>query len=641
VLKSGAGNMQIRTESSVIYKEKFEGRRNVLNLTSDGKASDIALGINLSVDHTDFSDDWDILIELKKEFSVSLWFNLVFFIDDCREILGCDDLFPIFNSKYFAPVFKKVITDSGNIILHSNKNYHVTYTKLSQNSCSFQFMLDAACMHPSWNMAGGKNSTANEKQPSGTIYKCNFSIMHPDKETDLIPAMPLLYPSGCKAGFILTDHCDFDTEDKLRLFLYGNNNDGWLNKGLKITKGVFTLSSRSKDFDKNDSLEDEGYLSLIKELHADGSEIVPHALKSKGQLSKDDFQKAIEKIDTLFKPATWIDHGSYLKYCYSQGGKINQDYKLVDTLKKYHYSSLWSFHDVNTDAINTLNIFSNKIFSNKAVWNKFYKYFFTGKLMIAAHHFRSVIHRNYKRNKFSDFMVYSMAQAKGSFIKWKTDKKKVLNEMGSFLKSLGKFGKTRITEVLPYSNEDLLQYSAPIFLEERRPLAQYKEGDLLMFSTFETTHVIDIYNKEALDKLVEEYGLHIGHTYILNDLPYLSGIFTKEKGQLRLANKWIKFTEELSNYMHEGRIWNANMRELIYRIKTFLHVEFEWSSPKSFTIKNNNNYEIADFTFIVPSKYSNIINCNKKPVIAKLSDHHFHFFCISLLQNEKVTIDLI
>ena len=80
--------MQIRTESSVTYKEGFDGERNVLNLTNDGKASDNALEINLSVNHTDFSDNWNIVIELKKEFSVSLWFNVVFSIDDCKEDAG-------------------------------------------------------------------------------------------------------------------------------------------------------------------------------------------------------------------------------------------------------------------------------------------------------------------------------------------------------------------------------------------------------------------------------------------------------------------------------------------------------------------------------------------------------------------------
>ena len=60
--------MQIRTESSLTYKERFDGERNVLNLTTNTKASDNVLEINLSIDHTDFSDEWNIEINSKKIF---------------------------------------------------------------------------------------------------------------------------------------------------------------------------------------------------------------------------------------------------------------------------------------------------------------------------------------------------------------------------------------------------------------------------------------------------------------------------------------------------------------------------------------------------------------------------------------------
>src|SRR4030095_6638374 len=111
-----------------------------------------------------------------------------------------------------------------------------------------------------------------------------------------------------------------------KVFLHGNNNDGWLGRGLKISKGVFTLGPRPGEPVKNSSLEDEEYFSLIKTLFSDGSEIVPHALKSKGQLSRDEFMGAMNKLSALFHPRTWIDHGSYLKYCYSQGAKENPNY---------------------------------------------------------------------------------------------------------------------------------------------------------------------------------------------------------------------------------------------------------------------------------------------------------------------------
>jgi hypothetical protein len=45
-------------------------------------------------------------------------------------------------------------------------------------------------------------------------------------------------------------------------------------KGLKITKGVFTLAPLPGEERKNDSLEDESYAPLIEALYKDGSEVV-------------------------------------------------------------------------------------------------------------------------------------------------------------------------------------------------------------------------------------------------------------------------------------------------------------------------------------------------------------------------------
>lgn len=633
--------MRLNTESFIVYKEVFSEETKRIEPGKNSRIGDDIFDISIFLEHKDFSDEWRILFTLKKDISIQLWFNIVCTLEDSHTVRTCTDVFPVFNNRYIVPVFKKIVTSGRHFFLHANRNYRVIYKKISDKKFMFEFMLDAPCIHPAWNMANGKKSIAAETQKAGTIYSCNFSILYPPAGMELVPAIPLLYPGASKSCFVLTDHCDFDTEEKLRLFLYGNANNGWLNKNLKITKGVFTLSSKSDTFNKNDSLEDPGYLSLIEELHRDGSEIVPHALKSKGQLSKEDFLSALGKISNMFMPATWIDHGSYLKYCYSQGGKYHPDYKLIETLQRYGYSSLWSFHDVNTDALHTLNIFSNRVYPNGIVWKKIFGYLLRGKLMIAAHYLRSIVHRNYQKNIISDFLVYNMANAKGALIKWKTNKKKVFHELAGFFASMARFKKRRIKEVLPYNNDELLRYSDVIFPEERRPLAQYKNGDMLMFSTFEATHIKDIYSREALDKLIDAYGLHIGHTYILNDLPYLANIFSYHEKKLVLSSKWIEFTDALSGYVKNEIIWNPNMCELIYRIISFMNIEFEWLSPRCFEIFNKNNHNVPAFTFLLPvySRYK--VSCNQRILPIKCSDQNFHFYCIDLPGNEKVIIELL
>jgi hypothetical protein len=117
--------------------------------------------------------------------------------------------------------------------------------------------------------------------------------------------------------------------------------------------------------------------------------------------------KLLINLQILYQPQTWIDHGSYLKYCYSQGAKENPAYLLVKTLKQHGFNNLWSYHDVNTDAIDTLNIFSAKKFGPGKVFIKVFSNIFTGKWLIAAHYLRSLLHRGYKKNIVTDFLMYT------------------------------------------------------------------------------------------------------------------------------------------------------------------------------------------------------------------------------------------
>lgn len=191
--------------------------------------------------------------------------------------------FAFFDHKYLVPLRKFIVTSKCHYLFYADRNYPVEINKLSDSEISVKFILEAPFIHPSWDFIGGvKKSAANRIQKAGTVYSCNFKITRSVLDDILIPVMPMLYPYANKCAFILTDHCDFDTVEKLKVFLYGDSNNGWLGKGLKITKGVFLLSSGNAENDNNGSIENKEYRSLIEDLKKDGSEIVPHAFKSRG-----------------------------------------------------------------------------------------------------------------------------------------------------------------------------------------------------------------------------------------------------------------------------------------------------------------------------------------------------------------------
>ncbi|MFZ1800784.1 MAG: hypothetical protein WAU24_13040 [Chitinophagaceae bacterium] len=575
---------------------------------------------------------------LLKDMTVEMEILIFLELPHEEKFLPSKDFFPRFSFKSNTPFYQVEKSTQQNIVLKSDRPHAFTKTR-SKHTVEYRFIIDAPYLHPAWDLTKGKASIAAPIISKGTSYFFELDIYTFCKKALFLPLQTFMYPNAKRSCFILTDHCDFDKTEKLQSFLYGENNNGWLGRGLKITKGVFALGFGENDVKKSDALNDPAYFRLVKLLHEDGSEIVPHALKSRGQLSADAFSNAMEYMHENWKPKTWIDHGSYLQYCYSQGGKFNPDYRLIDSLKKFKYNNLWSFHDIGVDAAETLNIYTNKRKLPFHSIGLIFKNLFTGKFFIAMHFFRSIFHRNYSKNIFIDFMIYAMAGTKYIIMPSKKSET-LLQKIKVYFKNLENFKSTYVPQQLPYKEKDILQFCAPIYTEERRPLAQMIDGDLLMFMTFETTHLNDIYNRKKLNQLVAEYGLHIGHTYILNTLPYLNHIFKIKNEKYFLKKNWVQFLDILSGYVANNNTWNPNMGEYIHYTTSLLKVKIVYTTSDHIIITNNNTETVYGYTFVLPVLMKGELYMNGKKTVEAYKDKNYAFYCMDLLAGEEVGIHI-
>ncbi len=579
-----------------------------------------------------------IQIELLQKTKVNASLNARIIFNGDEKLVFVKSILPNLDFKYFVPDQLEVFTSNRRFIISFKKPYSLSYI-YDDKSIDFTIIIDAPFMHPSWDYSKGQRiSIADPIVEKGVNYNIDFDITQLESSAKVVEIKKSPYPFSYKAAFILTDHCDFDTTEKLKLFLYGNNNNGWLKRNLKITKGVFALGPKEGELKKSASLEDEEYAALINLLHEDGSEIVHHALKHSGQLTADEFTKTFNQFAKKFKPQTWIDHGSYIKYCYSQGGKDNPDFKLIENMRNHDYNNLWSFDDVNIDANQTLNILTNKKVFPKQLIQQLFLNLSKGKVLIAGHYFRSIIHRNYTKNIFNDFLMYSMASTKSIFINLKKGKKSFISDSSRFVKSIFNFNDFRNNEIVPYSEKEVLQFALPLYLENRIPFVQYKPTDMVMFYTFETTHLIDIYNEKSIHKLINENGTHIGHTYILNDLPYINSIFITKRKKLQLDNKWIEFLNILEQKIKSKEVWNPNMGEYVSYNISLLNVFVQYQANGSCIIKNTNEHNVEGFTFINETYTS--LQVNENVLHAEYQHNGYNYFTLTLLAMKDYRITL-
>jgi len=459
-------------------------------------------------------------------------------------------------------------------ILGANKHYAHS---IADKGKTFELTLyiDAAALHPQWSY-----STQERRPgvlpllPSGHTYSLSLQLLKSRAEIQL----PILnrYPGGASAAFIITDHCDYDNTARLQTFLHS-----WLGKGLKMTKGVFTIASAKQAAKHAPTLQDDDYRTLIQRLYDDGSEIAPHALAQSGQLTSEVFHDALLQIQRLFAPATWIDHGTYLKYCYTTGGAIHPGYRLVETLQQQGYTSLWSYHDSPVMPHQSLNIFSA---IQPSLSGMFWRKLLQGRWQVAMHYLKTYLERNPTRSASLRhvFSALRMLRSKRSFSK--------------FWRDIAKAFKPHTASSTPYTAGELLQASPALYTETAQPFYTYKAG-LLLFASQEVVHTKDAYTPAMLDELIAANGLHIGHTYILNNQPYIDGVFSGS----RLSAQWLAFVDYLSAQVRQGTVWNPNMKEFTAWNKALnaLHISY---SSSSISITNPTANVITGLSFMIPGK---------------------------------------
>ena len=622
------------------YHYKEDGKQNSQELLlKDDTICNNLFTVSKKKNSNDIRDNYLILVEALNDTAINATLSAIIKFAENETIISLQSRLPKLSFKYFIPDQLEVITTKRKLVINFKKPYSFNY-KYTANCIELIIIVDAPFMHPAWDYSKGQRfSTAQPIIKKGTQYLIEFDIYFFEEKANINIIKKSLYPLGCKAAFVLTDHCDFDTIEKLELFLNGNNNNGWLNRGLKITKGVFALGAKEDETRRSDSLEDEAYKQLINKLLKDGSEIVHHALKHSGQLTSQQFHDTFTAFAKTYNPKTWIDHGSYIKYCYSQGGKYNPDFLLIKNMKNEGYNNLWSFDDVNIDANQTLNILIDKKHFPTKLIQQFFINIFKGKALVAGHYFRTLIHRNYSKNIFIDFLMYSMASTKNIFINLQKKKGTFLKDCKRFVTAIFNFNKFRNKENVPYTEKEVLQFALPLYLEERMPFTQYKDGDMLMFYTFETTHLTDIYNQKSLQQLINENGTHIGHTYILNNLPYINSIFLRKNNQLILAPKWIEFLDLLEEKIKLKEVWNPNMGDYVaYNIK-LLNVYISYLTNGSCLIKNNNNCDILGFTFV--SENASTLNINGIITKSLGFDENYQYYLLTLTAGQEYNISVV
>ena len=350
-------------------------------------------------------------------------------------------------------------------------------------------------------------------------------------------------PIGFVPTVCFTDHCDFDTP-----VLLAAQREFFSAVGIKTTKGLFLHTfSHKGDYA---ALDQKGMMEEFLKWEKDGHELAYHALsRSFRKESWEEFEK-LTSPSGLKDISTYIDHG-YLEYNYTKqpSSKKLGWYKHME---EKGVKLIWNYLDViegNALSNNQLSSSDLSIESIKKARDLHSEY----KLPID------------KKRETKTWLAYATNENLDKGIKSLNTVLAKRKQYG--VKKVLSAGFVLIPEVLNPDiwKRNLLEKKKPFHFARFSPVffkGMNQEGtSIAVFQTISVKDFVSVFSKPSLNKLTEECGLIIAHTYF----GFLGGnhpgrMFMNENGDLNPAAK--ESLSLLGEEIKEGRIWNPTVNEL-------------------------------------------------------------------------------
>ncbi len=365
-----------------------------------------------------------------------------------------------------------------------------------------------------------------------------------------------------------TDHCDFDTLESIQLqrtFFKHNN--------LKITKGFF-LNHFSKRED-NASFENDSE-ELLK-WKKDGHELAYHSLSQSLKPIKESLSDFFNFQSPSDKISTWIDHG-YQPYNLSlyQRNEIKTN-EFSTILKNKKISILWNYIDSGTATEGVINQLNTSDFTLKAflggikelkfrdrisllLKNVIFYYYVDGKLILhyknIASSFKKISYNREIKSFFPFFksLLYLSFPIAKVFIFWNSLKKKTYK---------------------------LAKYSPLVF---KHTIGEYE------FYIFQTLEIVDFkkaLSQKNVQKLINERGVFIGHTYFAAPMKYHFGRMFKKPNQIDdvVAENFFYLGQKIE----KNEIWNPTLNELVSYLSKFEETVLDVDSEGRIVVSNSVN----------------------------------------------------
>jgi hypothetical protein len=130
------------------------------------------------------------------------------------------------------------------------------------------------------------------------------------------------------------------------------------------------------------------------------------------------------------------------------------------------------------------------------------------------------------------------------------------------------------------------------------------EKKLYLFNGYPVTRKRDIYSSEAIDKLINERGVHISHSYFdgLLDVSYAElkdQFLSINQGVYEINETFDTYLKYISRKIREGQLWNPTISHWGEYLNALQNVHVEYLNDSCIEITNNNRLLISGVSIAI------------------------------------------
>jgi hypothetical protein len=348
---------------------------------------------------------------------------------------------------------------------------------------------------------------------------------------------------------------------------------GIIASGVRVTQGVFWSG-----WDGFDYLENPDFFALMQDAYDTGSEVCPHNTSEKMELPPEQVRRNMERYAKHFGLSTWIDHWRLPSNLTQKGMDPESEYYILDYFKQLGGKSAWTYRDVFANPpgpqINLLNpprvhqyawrLLRDlpKLRNGRDSANRLRAYFGAlALLMIGAE------------------AAGNLAIIKKTFRGFGDQTQ--LHEMSFLFKNMSRH----------------VQHLLRSGIIAQFPISWDEVSGLYWFDAARIVFLSNAYNASALDNLIDETGIHIGHTYLgFYGRKYSDCAFRRDRQDFTIQDEFQEFLDYLAVKIRQGIVWNPTMREMIRYYEALAAVELKEDRRGQWCLTNSATTPVAGVT---------------------------------------------